>query len=174
MIYLTVMLWGELCSSGCRADQIDDCSQTDQGFAPPVHGDVGDRRCHAVPFARAWRIMAYHDRQSGAICETLQLSFPQAGFWTVAAARVGRDQQVRHTAVHWTSHVFPPAADRMHGETGRVVIDTDPLANGGALHVTGAFLDRGRTPRGGQYTGKIYADGLGTCGSRVPASGQTG
>ena len=51
------------------------------------------------------------------------------------------------------------------GEGDGAQVQTDvsvgfPLANGGFLHVTGAFLDRGRTARGGRYTGKIYADGL--------------
>ena len=47
------------------------------------------------------------------------------------------------------------------GDGDQVKVDVNygfSLGEGGYVNVTGAFFDRGRTRRGGHYTGKIYAD----------------
>ena len=131
---------------GRRTDQMDHRRQTDQGLAAPVHGDIGEQTMlDAIPFAGAGRIVADRDGPSGAIGNALQLPFPPSQSGSVAASGIGRNQKVRSTPVGRSSHVFPPASDRVHREMGGVVRDphtdpalittqvVDPVGNGLAL-----------------------------------------
>ena len=131
---------------GRCTDQMDHRRQTDQGLAAPVHGDIREQTMlDAVPFAGAGRIVADRDSPSGAIGKALQLPFPPSQSGSVAAPGIGRDQKMRGTPVGRTSHVFPPASDRVHREMGGVVSDAytdptliatqviDPIRNGLAL-----------------------------------------
>ena len=49
---------------------------------------------------------------------------PQTNSIAVAATAIRRDQKARGLWIDWLSHLPPPAADAVHGELRRVVINT--------------------------------------------------
>jgi hypothetical protein len=73
-----------------------------------------------------------------------QFAFPQA----VAAAAVGGDQQATGLRIAGAAHALPPAADRIDGEAGGIVVDADTHPSRGpatallANPVTQALQDR--------------------------------
>src|SRR6266536_1304022 len=78
-----------------------------------------------VPLARTRWEVTHRDDQSGPIRELLQLPLPETDARAVAAAGIRRDHQRPRARIHATSHVLPPPADRIDGEAGRVVVDSD-------------------------------------------------
>jgi hypothetical protein len=66
--------------------------------------------------------MAYDNRQPCRVRQSLQLQFPDAQAVAVAAAAVGRDQQLRDAGIQAAAFVTPPAFDRGDRERPRVVI----------------------------------------------------
>src|ERR1019366_8412186 len=54
----------------------------------------------------------------------LQRPLPQSTAAAIAATAVCRDQQFLGSGIAWSTHFFPPPADRLHRELRRVVIDT--------------------------------------------------
>src|SRR5262245_51356773 len=74
-----------------RGNQADDGSETDEGCAAPIHGDVREEAMFDfVPLARPWGEVTHGDGQSGPIRELLQFPFPEADPRAVAAAGIGR------------------------------------------------------------------------------------
>ncbi len=69
------------------------------------------------------------------IGEPLQLAFPQTHARAVAAATIGGDQQTLCQGVANTTDVLPPAADRLHGESRRIIVNADihPTRVGGKI-----------------------------------------
>src|SRR5438552_1770097 len=71
---------GDLKSRACgrMANQADDRFVVSKLDAFPVHADVGKKSVFDfVPFASAWRVVAYGDRQPRDVRETLQIQFPE-------------------------------------------------------------------------------------------------
>ena len=67
--------------------------------------------------------MAHADLKARLVGQLLQLDLPRAGAVAVGAAAVGGDLKRGGVGVTRLPEVFPPAADRVHGELGGVVID---------------------------------------------------
>ena len=78
-----------------------------------------------VPLAGAGRQVADRDGQLEFVGQLLQLDLPQPHAIAVAAAAVGGDHQPLGVGIALLAHRPPPAADRVDGEAGGVVIDAD-------------------------------------------------
>src|SRR6476620_1778369 len=78
-----------------------------------------------VPLAGAGRQMADGDAQAEFIRQRLQFALPQAYPSAVTAAAIGGDQQATGLRIAGATHAVPPAADRIDGETGSIVVDAD-------------------------------------------------
>lgn len=76
-----------------------------------------------VPLAGARREVQDGDRESGSVGETLELPLPEPDSWSVAAAGVGRDEELVDVRITGVSHVAPPTADGVDGEAGGVMRD---------------------------------------------------
>src|SRR5438093_6670422 len=78
-----------------------------------------------VPLARPGRKVTDRDRETRAIGELLQLPLPEAQARSVAAGRIGGDQERLGLAIGRPAHLLPPPSNRLHGEGRGVVIDAD-------------------------------------------------
>src|SRR3989304_3689937 len=78
-----------------------------------------------VPFAGPRRKMADRDGQTQVIGETLKLPFPQAQPRTIAAPRIGRDQQPCRLGVRAPSFSPPPGPDRGNGKGRGIMVRSD-------------------------------------------------
>jgi hypothetical protein len=78
-----------------------------------------------VPLGRTGRQMAHDQSEAGLVGEPLELGLPQPVAGAVAAAAVGGDDQAGGAAVARLAHLLPPAADRVDGKGGSVVVDTN-------------------------------------------------
>ena len=75
--------------------------------AAPVLGDVAEQGVlDQIPLAGARREVAHADAQPGLIGQALQFGFPQAEMAPIAAAAVGRDQQLSRGWVQRPSHLI--------------------------------------------------------------------
>lgn len=82
-------------------------------LAPPVRRDEGKQPVlDLVPLTRAGREMVDGDRQGRVVGEPLELELPQAQAPAIAAAGVGRDQELRGVRIEMPALVVPPAANR--------------------------------------------------------------
>lgn len=79
----------------------------------------------ALPFAGAGRQMADGDGDAELVGEGLQLALPQPNPHAVATAAIGGDQQPRRFGIACVSHGPPPAANGIHRNARRVVVDAD-------------------------------------------------
>ena len=96
------------------------------------------------------------DREMCFVGQRLQLGLPEAGAVAVGAAAVGGDRQAGGGRVAARAELEPPAADRLNGELGGVIVDSDVdpadivgdvvdtvgggLAQFGVAEVVGAYL----------------------------------
>src|SRR3989304_1676075 len=78
-----------------------------------------------VPFAGPRRKVADRDGQTQVIAETLKLPFPQAQPRTIAAPRIGRDQQPFRPGVRAPSLSPPPGPDRGNGKGRSIMVRSD-------------------------------------------------
>src|SRR5437016_13635713 len=70
--------------------------------------------------------MSNGDGESKTVAElALEFGFPGAGTATVAAAGIGKDEQLAATLVAIRAVTLPPASDGMGGEGGCVMRDAD-------------------------------------------------
>src|SRR2546426_7140459 len=90
-----------------------------------------------VPLAGSrWKV-GYVNRQMTDVSQGLQFPFPEADATAIAAATIGDDVQGCGVRIRLRSHLSPPAADRIHRESGGVMIhaDRDPaLVEGDVVH----------------------------------------
>jgi len=108
---------------GGGGDGRDDHFVAGQRAATPVHRGVTEQAVlDFVPLGCAWRQVSDGDPQSGLGGQVRQFGFPQPGAVTVRPAAVGANQQPGGRGVQRLPDVFPPAADRLDGEGGGVVI----------------------------------------------------
>src|SRR5262245_39655073 len=90
-------------------DQVDDDLVSAQWSAPPVDRDEREQPVFdLVPLAGARREVADSDRDPEPVGEPLQLGFPDAGSIPVAAAGIGRDEQLARLGIALRAHVLPP------------------------------------------------------------------
>ena len=113
--------------------------------AAPVHRDVGEQPVlDLVPLRRGpGREMADGDLQPGFHGQRCQLGLPRPGAVAVGAARIRGDQQPPGQRIVAAADRFPPAADRLHGERGGVVVGADGHPAGVAgevIHPVGTAL----------------------------------
>ena len=126
-----------------RRDRLDDHLMAGQRPAPPVQGDVREQPVlDLVPLGGARREVADRDRQPRLGGQGGQLALPDPVPVAVGAARVRGDQQAGGLRVVPAAAHLPPAADGLHGEDGRVVIDTDIHPAGVAGDVVDPVRDR--------------------------------
>ena len=83
-----------------------------------------------VPLAGAGRPMANGYSQAEFVGQHLQFALPQAYSAAIAAPAVGSDQQTAGLRIADAAHALPPAADRIHGEAGGIVVDADTHPSG--------------------------------------------
>ena len=93
--------------------------------------------------------MADGDGQAEFVGQRLQFAFPQAYPSAVAAAAVGGDQQTTGLRIAGATHAMPPAADRIDGEAGGIMVDADTHPSGVAGDVIDA-IRHGATKFGDQ------------------------
>lgn len=113
-------------SVGRVSDQVDDRFVGAKGPPAPVGRDEGEEPVlDLVPLAGAWREVADVDRDSEFIGKALQLVLPDVRTMPVAAACIGRDEDLACTSVALGADLIPPRRDRGDGEHRCVVVDAD-------------------------------------------------
>src|SRR6266849_4621469 len=109
-----------------RSDQFDNDFMADQRAPSPIHADVRKQSMlDLVPFARPWGEMTDRDGEVGGIHERLEFNLPESNPIPIAATTVGTNQELVGVRVDRRAHGVPPASNTAHGETRRVVVDTD-------------------------------------------------
>lgn len=107
-------------------DQVDDDLVRAQGAAPPVDRDEREHSVlDLVPLVRARREVADPDRDPELVSEPLQLSFPDTGSVPIAAASVGRDEQLARVGIALRTHLLPPCLDGRGREHRGVMVGAD-------------------------------------------------
>src|SRR5664279_809650 len=87
-----------------------------------------------IPFGSAGGIVCDRYREAECVAHLrLKFGLPDPGTATVAAARVGQDQQLGNPAPATRSFGFPPGGDGVGGEGCGIVRDAD--ADGAAIAV---------------------------------------
>ena len=79
------------------ADEVEDFGVTVKRLGGPVFGDFGEQAVlDGIPFGSAGGVMGNGYCEPKAVAELgLQFGFPGAGTATVAAAGIGKDEQLR-------------------------------------------------------------------------------
>ena len=106
------------------ADEVEDFGVTVKRLGGPVFGDFGEQAVlDGIPFGSAGGVMSNGDGEPKAVAElTLKLGFPGASTATVAAAGIGKDEQLSFAAlVAIRAVALPPASDGVGGEGCRVM-----------------------------------------------------
>src|SRR5712692_724407 len=108
------------------SDEFDDDLVGKQRLSAPVAGYEGKETVlDPVPLGSTGRQMADDQSEAGLVGEPLELGLPQPAAGAVAAAAVGGDDQAVGGAVARFAHLLPPAADRVDGEGGGIVVDAN-------------------------------------------------
>src|SRR5712691_3719811 len=136
-------MYGEAGIGARCGDELDNDLVGEQGLASPVPGYEGEEPVlDPVPLGSTRRQMADDQSEAGLVGEALELGLPQPAAGAVAATAVGGDDQAVGGAVARFAHLLPPAADRVDGEGGGIVVDAnahppaiganvvDPIRNG--------------------------------------------
>src|SRR6201988_2504977 len=109
-----------------RRDQLNDGAKAAQRLASPIDRDEREQTMlYLVPLRSTWRQVADRDGQLELVRQLLKLNFPQTDTISVAATTVSRNPEALGVRVTLLSHRPPPAADRINGKGGGVVIGTD-------------------------------------------------
>ncbi len=121
-----------------------------------------------VPLARSRREMANGNGQTRFVRQLLQFQFPQPQPPAVAAAAIGRDEQVPRLGIQLAAFGAPPTANGCDGESAGVMVGPHVHESRVAVHVVNAIGVRA----GHVGTGKIvtvHLDGL-LGGQPLPAA----
>src|SRR5438046_2068206 len=98
-------------------NQVHDYGQTLQGPAAPVLTDERKQpMLNLIPLAGPRREVADVYRHPGLVGPFLERTLPQPGPVAVAAAGIGRDQQLAGPRVAGVPQLLPPTPDTGHGE----------------------------------------------------------
>jgi hypothetical protein len=102
----------QVCFGRAGADQFNDRLVTAQGFAASVFCYLTEHPVFDfIPFARAWREVAYRHAQAALVGPLLEAFFPQPSARTVGASAVGHNQDLARLGVTPFAHLRPPASD---------------------------------------------------------------
>src|SRR5450756_54453 len=104
-----------------------------------------------VPFARPRREMTNGNGKTRFICQLLQFQFPESQPGAIAAAAIGRDEQVLRLGIELAAFGSPPTANGRDGESTSVVVGPHIHESGVRVHVINAIGVRA----GHVGTGKI-------------------
>src|ERR1700682_5650129 len=108
------------------ANQVDDRLVGAQRAAAPVDRDEREQAMlHLVPLARPGWEVADVNGEIELVGDSLQLLLPYVGSITIAAARVGGDEDRSGLGVALHADLVPPRFDRCNREYRRVVVDPD-------------------------------------------------
>ena len=108
---------------GRAGNQSDHGLVIPQGFPSPVGGNEREQAVlHLVPLAGSRWEMAHRNRKPRLIGQALEFQFPKAQPIAVAAAAIGRDEQVGRLGIEPLSLVTPPPPDGRHRKSGRVMV----------------------------------------------------
>src|SRR3974390_841675 len=110
---------------GRRRDQFHEDLMTDQGFSPPVLGNVAKHPVlNFVPLAGGGRKMAHVDLQPGLVTQLLQAPLPEPAARTITPAAIGGDEQLVSLRVLGLAHHLPPASNRLHSKFRSIMVTT--------------------------------------------------
>jgi len=105
-------------------DQVHNRLVAHQRAASPVLRDEREQAVlDLVPLTRAGREVAHLEPQPQVIGQRLERNLPEPAPGTVAAAAVGRDQQLAGAGEPATAHLLPPPSDAVGRELGGVVVN---------------------------------------------------
>src|SRR5262249_42570612 len=111
---------------GRGANELDDHLVADKWTAAPVLRDVREEfMFDLVPLAGPRRKVAYTSGEAGRVRNRLERHLPQTIPVAVAAARVGRHEDIPRDVVCGTPDRPPPLADGRHGKLRSVMINAD-------------------------------------------------
>src|SRR5258708_4412474 len=113
-------------SSGASiADEAEDFGVTVKRLGGPVFGDFGEQAVlDGIPFGSAGGVVGNGHCEPKAVAELgLKFSFPGAGTTTVAAAGIGKDEQLSAASVAVGAVALPPAGDGVGGKSCGVMRD---------------------------------------------------
>ena len=107
------------------ADEVEDFGITVKRFRGPVFRNFGEQAVlEGIPFGSAGGVMSNDDGEPKTVAElALKFGFPGAGTTAVAAAGIGKDEQVAAAIVAISAVALPPAGDGVRGESGGGVRD---------------------------------------------------
>jgi len=126
--------------AGCRrgrTDKVKDLLVAIERFARPVFGDFGEEpMLDGIPLGSASGVVSDGDVEMKAIGElSLQFRFPSPAATTVAATRVGKNEQLARMGILGKSFTLPPMGDGVSGESGGVVRDANDDGTRGCRRV---------------------------------------
>ena len=106
-----------------RTDKVKDLLVAIEGFARPVFGDFGEEpMLDGIPLGSASGVVSDGDVEMKAIGGlSLQFRFPSPAATTVAATRVGKNEQLARMGILGKSFTLPPMGDGVSGESGGIV-----------------------------------------------------
>jgi len=108
------------------ADEVEDFGVTVKRLGGPVFGDFGEQAVlDGIPFGSAGGVMSNGYGEPKVVAElVLKFGFPSAGTAIIAAAGIGKDEQLAVAMVAIGAVALPPAGDGVRGEGGGVMRDT--------------------------------------------------
>ena len=108
------------------ADEVEDFGITVKRLGSPVFGNFGEQAVlDGIPFGSASGVMSNGNGEPKTVADlALKFGFPGACSATVAAASVGKDEQLPAAKVAIRAVALPPAGDGVRGESGGVMRDT--------------------------------------------------
>jgi hypothetical protein len=125
-------------------DEVDDRLVGRQRTASPVDRNEREQaRLDLVPLAGSRREGADADRDSELVGEALELVLPDSRAISVAATRVGGDEDLARIGVAVRADLLSPRVDGRDREDTRVVIDADAdeaIVGGDVVHAVGNGL----------------------------------
>ena len=107
------------------ADEVEDFGITVKRLGGPVFGDFGEQAVlDGIPFGCPSGVMSNGYGEPKAVAElALKFGFPGAGTAAVAAAGIGKDEQLAAAIVAIGAVALPPTGDGVGGEGCRLMRD---------------------------------------------------
>ncbi len=110
-----------------RTNKVEDLLIAIEGFASPVLGDFREESMlDRIPLRSARGVVSDGDVETKPIGELrLKFCLPSPAAATVAATRVGKNEQLARMGILAKSFILPPMGDGVSGESGCVVRDAN-------------------------------------------------
>jgi len=112
-------------SGASVADEVEDFGVAVKRLGGPVLGDFGEQAVlDGIPFGSAGGVVSNGHCEPKAVAElALQFDLPGSGTATVAAAGIGKDEQLSAASIAINPVALPPTGDGVGGEGCRVMRD---------------------------------------------------